>query len=242
MWGGAGGASAVASLHPQHIPRSAWEQLFRVWEIDVQAAGWQERPQWTSFPKLVVVQPGPTLPARLICPWHPPGKNAGVGCIVFSRGSARLRNQTPVSCTGGRFFSIWVAGAALKATFKSLLDVFCASETDTVHDSLEGTPVVHIWGRGPESTAKCVTLQGKRSRMQCLCLPEQKLMNGRLVPACKFWLQNTKLKEAAILSLSFSVLGWSKPMQEAGFRGEFDPNAITKIISCFSLKWYNHQN
>ena len=70
----------------------------------------------------------------------------------------------------------------------------------------------------------------------------KKLMNGRLTPACKFWLQNTNLKEAGILSLSFSVLGWSKPMQEAGFRGEFDPNAITKIISCFSLKWYNHQN
>ena len=119
------------------------------------AGGRQERPQWTSFLKLIVIQPGPTLPASLLCPWDSPGKNAGLGCIVFSGGSSRLRNQIPVSCTAGGFFSIWATGAALKATFKSLLDVFCASETDTVR---EGKPVVHIWGCGLESTVKCVAL------------------------------------------------------------------------------------
>ena len=33
-----------------------------------------------------------------------PGKNTGVGCIPFSRGSAGPRDQTWVSCIVGRFF------------------------------------------------------------------------------------------------------------------------------------------
>ena len=36
-------------------------------------------------------------PARLLCPWVTPGKNAGVG--IHSRGSSQLRDQTR---TGGR--------------------------------------------------------------------------------------------------------------------------------------------
>ena len=32
--------------------------------------------------------------ARLLCPWDSPGKNTGVGCIPFSRGSSQPRDQT----------------------------------------------------------------------------------------------------------------------------------------------------
>ena len=47
-------------------------------------------------------------PARLLCPWDSPGKNTGVGfAISFSRGSSRPRDRTRVSCTEGRFFTIW---------------------------------------------------------------------------------------------------------------------------------------
>ena len=38
-------------------------------------------------------------PARLLCVWNFPGKNTGVGCHFFSRGSSRPMDQTCVSCT-----------------------------------------------------------------------------------------------------------------------------------------------
>ena len=42
-------------------------------------------------------------PARLLCPWGFPGKNAGVGCHPFSRGSSRPRDGTHISYIAGRF-------------------------------------------------------------------------------------------------------------------------------------------
>ena len=39
-------------------------------------------------------------PASLFCPWDFSGKNTGVGCHSFSKGSSRPRNQTLVSRTG----------------------------------------------------------------------------------------------------------------------------------------------
>lgn len=53
----------------------------------------------------------------------------------------------------------------LKATFQSFLHDFCASETDTVHDSPQGASVVHSWGHRLESVAKCVTFYMESSRM-----------------------------------------------------------------------------
>ena len=43
---------------------------------------------------------------RLLCPWDSPGKNTGVGCHALVQGSARPRDQTPVSCTAGRLFTL----------------------------------------------------------------------------------------------------------------------------------------
>ena len=43
------------------------------------------------------------LPASLLYPWDSPGKNTGVGCHSFSRGSSHPRDRTCisyVSCTG----------------------------------------------------------------------------------------------------------------------------------------------
>ena len=51
-----------------------------------------------------VAKPYPTLcdlmDCSLLCPWDLPGKNTGVRCLSFSRGSSRPRNQTQVSCIG----------------------------------------------------------------------------------------------------------------------------------------------
>ena len=45
-------------------------------------------------------------PARLLCPWDFPGKDTGVGCLSFSRGSSWPRNRTRVFFTSSRFFTI----------------------------------------------------------------------------------------------------------------------------------------
>ena len=41
----------------------------------------------------------PWIPTRLLCPWDFPGKNSGVGCHTFSRGSSQLKDLTCVSFT-----------------------------------------------------------------------------------------------------------------------------------------------
>ena len=51
------------------------------------------------------VRPSRWQPARLPRPWDSPGKNTGVGCISFSRGSSRPRDGTWVSCTASGFFT-----------------------------------------------------------------------------------------------------------------------------------------
>ena len=40
-------------------------------------------------------------------PWNFPGQNTGRVIVPFSRGSSQPRDQTPVSCIAGRFFTIW---------------------------------------------------------------------------------------------------------------------------------------
>ena len=37
-------------------------------------------------------------PVRLLYPWNSPGKNTGVGCLSYSRGSSWTRDQIQVSC------------------------------------------------------------------------------------------------------------------------------------------------
>ena len=46
-------------------------------------------------------------PARLLCPWNFPGKNTGVGCHSFCRGSSPPRDWIQVSCIAGSFFTAW---------------------------------------------------------------------------------------------------------------------------------------
>ena len=48
---------------------------------------------------------------QLLCPWNSPGKNTGVGSILFSRGSSPPRDWTRFSITG-RFSTVWTTRAA----------------------------------------------------------------------------------------------------------------------------------
>ena len=52
------------------------------------------------------LQPHGLEPARLLCPWDPPGKNAGADCHSLSRGSSPPRDQTQISYIVGRFFTL----------------------------------------------------------------------------------------------------------------------------------------
>ena len=57
-------------------------------------------------------------PARLLCPWDFPGKNAGVSSHSLSRGSSWPRKQTRVSCIAGIFLTVWATREALKQRYK----------------------------------------------------------------------------------------------------------------------------
>ena len=43
----------------------------------------------------LTVQPQGLYPARLLCPWHPPGKNTGVGCHFLLQGLFLTQGSNP---------------------------------------------------------------------------------------------------------------------------------------------------
>ena len=51
------------------------------------------------------VRPHGLWPARLLCPWDPPGKNTGVGCHFLLQGIFPPQDQTRVSLIAGGFFT-----------------------------------------------------------------------------------------------------------------------------------------
>ena len=53
-----------------------------------------------------------TVPCRPLCLWDFPGRNTGVGCISFSRGSSWPRDQTHVSCIGRQILYHWATREA----------------------------------------------------------------------------------------------------------------------------------
>ena len=63
------------------------------------------------------LQPCPTLcnpmgcsPPGPSCPWDSPGKNVRVGCHALLQGVFPTRDQTGISCIGGRFFTTSATG------------------------------------------------------------------------------------------------------------------------------------
>ena len=49
-------------------------------------------------------------PARLLCPWNPPGKDIGMGCHFLLQGNLPDPGIEPgVSYIAGRFFTFWTA-------------------------------------------------------------------------------------------------------------------------------------
>ena len=62
------------------------------------------------------LQPHGLQPTRLLSPWDSPGKNTGVGCLPFSAGSSRPRDQTWVSFIADGFFTLRATREARKMT------------------------------------------------------------------------------------------------------------------------------
>ena len=59
------------------------------------------------------LRPHELEPAKLLCPWDYPGKNAAVGCHLLLRGSSQTRDWTQVACIAGKFFTVWAMREAL---------------------------------------------------------------------------------------------------------------------------------
>ena len=59
-------------------------------------------------------------PTRFLCPWDSPGKNIVVGCHSLLQGIFSSGDQTKVSCTIGRFFTIWAIECMRLPKFKTL--------------------------------------------------------------------------------------------------------------------------
>ena len=47
-------------------------------------------------------------PTRLLCSWDSPSKNTGVGCHSLLQGISQPKDRTHISCSAGRFFTVWV--------------------------------------------------------------------------------------------------------------------------------------
>ena len=63
----------------------------------------------------------------LFCPWNSPGKNTRVSCHSLLQGIFLTQGSNPVSCTAGRFFTVW---ATKEAQLKSkLCDLFLSNVT-----------------------------------------------------------------------------------------------------------------
>ena len=61
------------------------------------------------------------LPARLLCPRNSLGKNTGVGCRSLLRGP---RDWTWLSCTAGRFFTVFLGQTQFLGSCTWIVDVW----------------------------------------------------------------------------------------------------------------------
>ena len=79
-------------------------------------------------------------PARLLSPWNSPGKNTRVGCHFLLQGIFLTRDQTWVSYTAGRFFTIWATREAPNFLKKWFIEL----KPQSVTAPQKGTNTVHL--------------------------------------------------------------------------------------------------
>ena len=66
-----------------------------------------------SLSHLQLLWPHGLKPTRLLCPWHSPGKNTGVGCHSLLQGIFLIQGLNPVSLIAHKLFTIWATREAL---------------------------------------------------------------------------------------------------------------------------------
>ena len=112
-----------------------------------------------SFPwkkvKVLVTQSCPTLWDPMDCSLSGSsvngdslGKNTGMGCHFLLWGSSRPRDRTQVSCTAGRFFTIWAVREAFIAVTKTRIKN--GSTGDFCGGPVGKTVHFQCWGPGFE--------------------------------------------------------------------------------------------
>ena len=69
---------------------------------------------------LTLLRPHGLQPTRLLCSWHFPGKNIGVGCHFLFRGISLLRDQTCRLCIARWILYHWATREALKGALKDI--------------------------------------------------------------------------------------------------------------------------
>ena len=79
---------------------------------------------------------------RLLCPWNSPGKNTGVGCILFSRGSSWPRDWTCISWIDRWILYHWATWEAHSLRYWSLN---CNLPLNAVRDNTVFS--YNIWSR-----------------------------------------------------------------------------------------------
>ena len=122
--GGSKKQSPVGRTHAMFAGRGRGEKVVSC----TSSRGWSNlKMAWSLTPvchqvplqRVSVAQSCPTLrprglqPSSSLCPWDFPGKETGVGCIPFSRGSSQPKDQTCAFCTAPRFFTDWATRALL---------------------------------------------------------------------------------------------------------------------------------
>ena len=72
-----------------------------------------------------------TVTSRLLCPWDSPHKNTGVGGHALLQGTFPTQGLNRVSCTAGRFFTVWAWKGQRETSGFTLVVCFASAVSGT---------------------------------------------------------------------------------------------------------------
>ena len=158
----------------------------------------------------LTLQPHGLYPTRLLSPWDSPSKNTGMGSHSRLQGIFQLRDQTCISCTEGRFFTIW-------ATREALSHLVGVESEQGVSEGSIGAGQRAVWSDAFSSVALKTSLRWLTT-LAC-CLPWR--IQGSLHPSwgleTHVWLPAPVLPPCMILASKTSGSSFS-----VKFSGFFD--------------------
>ena len=145
------------------------------------------------------MQPYGLYPARILCLWHSPGKNIGVGCHALFQGNLSNPGITPVSLKSAlsdRFFTTSTTWEAQTKAYRGKKGLATVTQAAGIHLNLSTTPALlpgksHRWrslvGCSPWGCKESDTTEqlhfpfslsrigeGNGNPLQCSCLENPK--------------------------------------------------------------------